>query len=76
VATLAFAAVEAQAAGGPVIADDGAPVIGIETVELLLQPADDVTVIATVTLPVAPGVKEMTFVPPPPVIVPFRIDQL
>ena len=63
-------------AGGAEMADDGAPLIGIETVELLLQPAVDVTVIATVTFPVVPGVKVMAFVPPPPVMVPLRIDQL
>jgi len=75
-ATLAFAAVEAQTAGGARIDADGAPLIGIETVELLLQPADEVTVIATVTLPLVPGVNVMAFVPVPPVMVPLRIDQL
>jgi FtsP/CotA-like multicopper oxidase with cupredoxin domain len=75
-ATLAFAAVDAQTAGGAVIAADGAPLIGIDTVELLLQPAEDVTVIATVTLPLDAGVNVMAFVPAPPVMVPFRIDQL
>src|ERR1051326_4453767 len=70
-ATLALATAEAQTAAGAVIVDDGAPVIGIETLELLLQPADEVTVIATVTLPELAGVKVMAFVPAPPVMVPL-----
>jgi hypothetical protein len=76
IGTLALPAVEAQTAGGAVIAAVGAPLIGIETLALLLQFADEVTVIATVTLPLLPGVKVMAFVPPPLVIVPFRTDQL
>jgi hypothetical protein len=75
-ATLALPTVPAHMAGGAVMAEEGAPLIGIETVELRLQPAGDVTVIATVTLPVAAGVKVMAFVPLPPVMMPFRIDQL
>lgn len=53
--TLALATVDAQTAGGAVMVDDGALLIGMETVELLLQPAADVTVIATVTFPGRPA---------------------
>jgi len=71
-----LAAVDAQTEAGAVMAADGAPVIGSVAVELLLQPADDVTVIASVTLPLAPGVKVIAFVPLPLVMLPLRIDQL
>jgi hypothetical protein len=71
-----LATVDAQTDAGAVMAADGAPVIGSVTVELLLQPAEEVTVIASVTLPLAAGVKVMAFAPLPPVMLPLRIDQL
>ena len=74
--TLAFADVEAQTEGGAVIDADGGLLMRTEAVELLPQPAEEVTAIASVTLPEAPGVKMMALVPAPPVIVPLVIDQL
>src|SRR5438045_3421369 len=75
-ATLAFADALAQTDDGVVIVAVGAALIGTDALELLLQPAEEVTVIASATLPDAPGVKVMAFVPAPPVMVPLVIDQL
>src|SRR5947208_551336 len=65
----------AQVVDGPVIDGAGTALIGMVTLEALLQPPFE-TVTFSVTLPEAPAVKEIAFVPAPPLIVPLVMLQL
>ena len=65
----------AQVVDGPVIDGAGTALIGIVTEELLLQPPFE-TVTFRVTLPDAPAVKEMAFVPAPVLMAPLVMLQL
>lgn len=60
----------AQVVAGPVITGAGAALIGTDLFELALQPPF-ATVTLMATLPEAPAVKTMAFVPAPLVIEPF-----
>jgi hypothetical protein len=72
-ATLAFAAAFAQTFGGALITGDGGTLIGIVALPFVVHPPF-VTLTLTVTLPLAPAVKVIAFVPAPAVIVPLVID--
>lgn len=65
----------AHVVDGPVITGAGTALIGIDTLELVLQPPFE-TVTLSVTFPEAPAVKEIPYVPAPLLIVPLVMLQL
>ena len=75
-ATLAFAEVDAHTEAGALIVAVGEGLIGTATLPLFVQPAVDVIVMASATLPDEAAVKVIAFVPAPALIVPLVIVQV